>query len=154
MIESAYRKVRYYDLANILNLDSSYTLDVSKYRWMKAFAIRIGTDQDFIGTVLTPTISATYYTSNSEITLTNQISSGTAAFSGPIPNSTKSIMGNSTNSGFSNLVIPGNSDVGHTLCKGTSKYESWLWYPYRLKNLVITSTGTSNVTNTALLLLF
>lgn len=153
MIESAYRKVRYYDLADLLNTNGSYTLDVSNYRWAKAFAIRIGSDEDAIGNPLTPTISATYYTSNSEITLTNQICNGISPL-GTLPNSTKSIMGNSTNSGFSGLVIPANSVVGHTLCKGPSINESWLWYPYRLKKLVLTSAGNSAVLNTALLLLF
>lgn len=155
MIESAYRKVRYYDLADLLNINTNYTLDVSNYRWAKAFAIRIGNDEDAIGNPLTPTISATYYTSNSEITLTNQISTGVSPLS-TLPNSTKSIMGygNALGAGFSSIVIPTNSVVGHTLCRGPAIYESWLWYPYRLKNLVLTSSGNGAVANTALLLLF
>ena len=153
MIDGTYKNVIYYDLANLLNLNTSYTLDVSNYRWIKAFAIRIGNDEDEIGNPLTPIISATYYTSVSQVTLTNQISAGQNPLIS-IPNSAKSIMGNSTTSGFSTLVIPANSTGGHTLCKGSSTNNSWLWYPYRLKNLILNSAGQGAVINTGLLLLF
>jgi hypothetical protein len=153
MIDGTYKNVIYYDLADLLNLNTSYTLDVSKYRWIKAFAIRIGNDEDVIGSPLTPLISATYYTSVSEVTLTNQISAGQNPLVS-VPNSAKSIMGNSTTSGFSTLVIPANSTEGHTLCKGGTTNNSWLWYPYRLKKLVLNSAGQAAVSDTALLLLF
>ena len=153
MIDGTYTKVIYYDLANLLNLNGSYTLDVSNYRWIKAFAIRIGSDEDAIGSPLTPVISATYYTSVSEVTLTNQISAGQNPLVS-VPNSAQSIMGNSTTSGFSTLVLPANSTRGHTLCKGGTTNDSWLWYPYRLKKLVLNSAGQAAVSDTGLLLLF
>jgi hypothetical protein len=153
MIDGTYKKVIYYNLADLLNLNGSYTLDVSNYRWIKAFAIRIGSDEDAIGSPLTPVISATYYTSVGAVTLTNQISTGQNPLVS-VPNSAKSVMGNSTTSGFSTLVIPANSNQGHTLCKGSTTIDSWLWYPYRLTKLVLNSAGNAAVTNTGLLLLF
>ena len=90
MIEGAYKKVRYYDLPALWTAGGGapLTVDVSNYRWIKAFAVRVGTDTD--ATPNTPVISATYYTSNSEITLTQQISAGPSLIGNPA----KSIFGN------------------------------------------------------------
>jgi hypothetical protein len=150
MIDGTYKKVIYYDLAALWNAGGGVplTVNTSGYRWPKAFAVRIGTDID--GGVNTPVISATYYTSNSEITLTQQISNGGAT----VPNSAKSICGNATNSGFSTLAIPNNSTWGHTLCKATTGQLSWLWYPYRLKTLAYSAPNNGNPADSGLLLLF
>jgi hypothetical protein len=156
MIENAYRKVRYYDLSSELNLLGGGTLvkDVSGYRWPKAFAVRIGVDDDGLNVTL-PLISATYYNSaGSQVTLTQQIATGGNLPATTAPNSAKSVMGNSTNSGFSTLVLPANSNAGHTLCKAPLSYESWLWYPYRLVKLTCTVSGNAGSSNTGLLLLF
>ena len=115
---------------------------------MKGFAVKVGNDTD-IG-INTPVISATYYTSNSEITLTQQIANG--GFT--IPNSAKSICGNAATSGFSTLAIPNNSTWGHTLCKAASGQLSWLWYPYRLKTLAYSAPNNGNAADSGLLLLF
>ena len=152
MIDGTYKKVLYYDLPALWAAAGGgptvLSVDVSKYRWMKGFAVKIGTDID-VG-ANTPVISATYYTINSEITLTQQISNG--GFT--IPNSAKSICGNATTSGFSTLAIPNNSTWGHTLCKAASGQLSWLWYPYRLKKLEYSAPNNGNAADSGLLLLF
>lgn len=151
MIEGAYRKVRYYDLPALWSAGggAALTVDVSKYQFMKAFAVRVGTDID-IGSA-SPTISATYYAiNNSELILTQQIST----VSGTIPNSAKSIFGNATTSGFSPLVIPNNSTWGHTLCKADTGQFSWLWFPYRLIKLAYNAPTNGNPASSGLLLLF
>lgn len=155
MIESAYRKVRYYDVSALMNdNDGTAVIDVSNYRWIKAFAIRIGTDDDGLNSIL-PLISATYYNSpGSQVTLTQQIATGGNLPATTALNSAKSIFGNSTNSGFSTLVLPANSNAGHTLCKGPLSYESWLWYPYRLVKLTCNTSANAGSSNTGLLLLF
>ena len=150
MIDGTYKKVIYYDLPAlwIAGGATSLTVNTSNYRWPKAFAIKVGTDID-IG-VNTPVISATYYTNNSEITLTQQISNGAST----IPNSAKSICGNATTSGFSTLAIPNNSTWGHTLCKAATGQSSWLWYPYRLIKLTYDAPNNGNPADSGLLLLF
>ena len=151
MIESAYRKVIYYDLPALWNDGggSPLTVDVSKYQFMKAFAVKVGSDEDF--TVATPVISASYYaTNNSEITLTKQISGGASIIGNPA----KSIFGNATTSGFSPLVIPNNSTWGHTLCKADVGSYSWLWFPYRLIKLEYHAPNNANPADSGLLLLF
>jgi len=155
MIDGTYKKVIYYDISALLNDNGgTYVVDVSNYRWPKAFAVRIGTDNDGINTTL-PLISATYYNSaGSQVTLTQQISTGGNLPATTAPNSAKSVMGNSTNSGFSTLVIPANSDAGHTLCKASTTYNSWLWYPYRLVKLTCNVSANAGSSNTGLLLLF
>jgi hypothetical protein len=152
MIEGAYRKVLYYNLPALWSAGGGapLTVDVSKYQFMKAFAVRVGTDVD--GAPSTPVISATYYaTNNSEITLTRQISSGGSPLIG---NPAKSIFGNATTSGFSSLVIPNNSTWGHTLCKADVGSLSWLWFPYRLIKLQYSAPDNGNPANSGLLLLF
>lgn len=151
MIEGAYRKVRFYDLPALWTAGggTSLTVDVSKYQFMKAFAVRVGTDND-IGSA-SPTISATYYaTNNSELILTQQIST----VSSTAPNSAKSIFGNATSSGFSPLLIPNNATWGHTLCKGDNAASSWLWFPYRLIKLTFNAPTNGNPASSGLLLLF
>lgn len=151
MIENAYRKVRYYDLPALWSAGGGapLTVDVSEYQFMKAFAVRVGTDVD-IG-VNTPVISVSYYaTNNSEITLTEQISAGASIIGNPA----KSIFGNATTSGFSSLVIPNNSTWGHTLCKSDLGSSSWLWFPYRLIKLAYNAPNNENPAGSGLLLLF
>ena len=152
MIENAYRKVRYYNLPALWTAGGGapLTVDVSKYQFMKAFAVRVGTDTDAFPS--TPVISATYYTTNnSEITLTQQISKGGAAIIG---NPAKSIFGNSTTSGFYSLVIPNDSTWGHTLCKADVGSSSWLWFPYRLIKLQYHAPDYGTPAGSGLLLLF
>jgi len=154
MIDGTYKKVIYYNLSSEMNLQGGGTIikDVSGYRWPKAFAVRIGSTFDGANTNY-PLISATFYTSaGSELTLTNHIAKGGRIATTTAINSAKSICGNATSSGFSILTIPNNSIGGHTLCKGSTTQDSWLWYPYRLIKLTYTADDTTS--NTGLLLLF
>ena len=154
MIDGTYKKVIYYNLAEEMFNQGGGTIikDVSNYRWPKAFAVRIGSTFDGVNTNY-PLISATFYTSaGSELTLTNHIAKGGRISSTTAINSAKSICGNATSSGFSILTIPNNSIGGHTLCKGSTTQDSWLWYPYRL--IKLTYTADDNANNTGLLLLF
>lgn len=153
MIDGTYKKVIFYDLPALWFAqggDRPITIDVSNYRWIKAFAVKVGTDID--GGVATPVISASYYASNgSTVTLTEQIADGNPI---TVQRSSKSIFGNGTSSGFSTLVIPNNSTFGHTLCKAANDQASWHWYPYRLKSLTFAAPNEANPSNSGLLLLF
>lgn len=159
MIDGTYKKVIYYNLSSEMNLQGGGTIikDVSGYRWPKAFAVRIGSTFDGLNTNY-PLISATFYTSaGTELTLTNHIAKGGRTSSNSIINSAQSICGNAATSGFSILTIPNNfislsSAGGHSLCKGSTGKDSWLWYPYRLIKLTYTADDTTS--DTGLLLLF
>jgi hypothetical protein len=140
MEDSTYRKVLYYNLVDLYVGINPITVDVSKYKFMKGFAVRPGFQS---GSVYFNDISATYLnTSNLNFTITQQISNSVTG-----PNaSSKSIFGGGSGvntSCCSGKVIPYDSLMGHTLCRGGSSGDStaakigysWLWYPYRLLSL-------------------
>jgi hypothetical protein len=159
MEDSTYRKVLYYDLVSLYNGFTPLTVDVSKYKFMKGFAVRPGCQQ---GSVTWNDISITYLnTSNLNFTITQQISNNST---GPSLSS-KSIFGGGSGTNTSccsGKVIPFDSQMGHTLCRGGSTIDSlpikigysWLWYPYRLLSLTFDAPVDNSPIYSGLMIFF
>lgn len=149
MEDSTYRKVLYYDLVSLYTGFTPVTVDVSKYKFMKGFAVRPG--QQGIGY---NDISVTYLnTSNLNFTITQQISNATTGYR----LASRSIFGGgagTSTSCFSTKIIPFDSAYGHLMCKAASPYDSWFWFPYRLLSLTFDAPNDNSPVNAGLMVFF